>query len=92
MTPVGGEQERIEEIYRLLLKAADGRQLVSRFYNGFARLLCPHVLGRSREGRPLAFCFQSGGGSGSGLRSGPDGVGDWRCLAVEKLSQVALTT
>ena len=32
------------------------------------------------------------GGSGSGPQPGPDGVGDWRCLAVEKLSQVALTT
>jgi hypothetical protein len=34
------------------------------------------------------FCYQFGGDSNRGLSMGPDGVGDWRCLAVEKLSQV----
>jgi hypothetical protein len=34
------------------------------------------------------FCYQFGGGRNSGLPTLPDGVGDGRCLAVEKLSQV----
>jgi hypothetical protein len=33
---------------------------------------------------------QFGGNSSSGLPVTPEGVGDWRCLAVEKLSQVRL--
>jgi hypothetical protein len=92
MTPGVDELQTVEEVYTLLMKAANGKQPVMAFYDGFPRLLCPHVLGRSREGRPLALCFQSVGRSSSGLRSLPHGVGDWRCLAVEKLSQVALTT
>ena len=42
------------------------------------------------EGRLRAFCYQFGGGSGSGLRVGPEGIGGWRCIAVDKLSQVEL--
>jgi len=61
-------------------------------YDGLPRLLCPHVLGRNREGRLGVFCYQFGGGSGSGLRSGPEGIGGWRCIAVDKLSQVELQT
>ncbi len=34
-------------------------------------------------------CYQSGGRSGSGLDQKSVGVGGWRCLAVEKLRQVA---
>jgi hypothetical protein len=92
MTPGGAELQTVEEIYALLLKAAHGKRPVTAFYDDLPRLLCPHVLGQSRQGRPHAFCFQSGGGSARGLRSGPEGVGDWRCIAVEKLSQVVLTT
>src|SRR5438094_3286212 len=51
--------------------------------------LCPHVLGR-KSGRLHAFFYQFGGGSNSGLPMMSEGVGDWRCLAVEKLSQVEL--
>jgi hypothetical protein len=35
--------------------------------------------------------YQFGGSSNSGLPVVPEGVGDWRCLAVEKLSQVELS-
>jgi hypothetical protein len=38
----------------------------------------------------MVFCYQFGGSSNSGLPVFPDRVGDWRCLAVEKLSQVEL--
>jgi hypothetical protein len=57
-------------------------------YDGLPRLLCPHVLGRNKEGRLGALCYQFGGSSGSGLRQGSDGLGGWRCLAVDKLSEV----
>jgi hypothetical protein len=92
MTPVGGRCLQVEDVYASLLEAARKKRPVTALYDGLPRLLCPHVLGRSRAGRRLVLCFQSAGGSSSGLRSGPDGLGDWRCLAVEKLSQVAWTT
>jgi len=57
-------------------------------YDGLPRLLCPHVLGRNEEGRLRALCYQFGGSSGSGLRHGSAGLGGWRCLAVDKLSEV----
>jgi hypothetical protein len=49
----------------------------------------PHVLGR-KSGRLHMFCYQFGGGSRSGLPMVPERMGEWRCLAVEKLSEVEL--
>ena len=87
MTPHPAEAQPVSEIYELLRLAAARRQPVTAIYDGLRRLLCPHVLGR-KSGRLQVFCYQFGGSSNSGLPMGPDGVGDWRCLAVEKLSQV----
>src|SRR5256885_2719957 len=58
-------------------------------YDGLLRLLCPHVLGR-KSGRLHVFCYQFGGSSSSGLPMAPGRVGGWRCLAVERLTQVEL--
>ena len=87
MTPHPAEAQAASEIYELLRLAAARRQPVAAIYDGLLRLLCPHVLGR-KSGRLHVFCYQFGGSSHSGLPMVPDGVGDWRCLAVEKLSQV----
>jgi hypothetical protein len=90
MTPQLSGQEFLDEIYGLLLTAASRKQPIAALYDGLPRLLCPHVLGRNKEGSLRAFCYQFGGSSGSGLRSGPEGLGEWRCLAVDKLSLVEL--
>jgi hypothetical protein len=90
MTPQLIKAQAVDEIYGVLLAAASGKQPVAAIYGGFHRLLCPHVLGRNREGGLRAFCYQFGGSSGSGLRLGPEGIGGWRCIAVDKLSQVEL--
>ena len=79
----------VSEIYVLLRLAAARRQPVAAIYDERPRLLCPHVLGRKSGSRP-GFFFLLGGSSNSGLPMTPDGVGGWRCLAVEKLSQVEL--
>jgi hypothetical protein len=89
MTPHPAEAQAVSEIYELLRLAAARRQPVTAIYDGLRRLLCPHVLGR-KSGRLHVFCYQFGGSSNSGLPMVPDGVGDWRCLAVAKLSQVEL--
>jgi hypothetical protein len=90
MTPQFAGPQALDDIYDLLCAAAARKQPVAAIYDGFPRLLCPHVLGRNREGRLRAFCYQFGGSSGSGLRVGPEGIGGWRCIAVEKLSQVEI--
>jgi len=92
MTPQSGKVQALDEIYALLRTAAARKQPVAAVYDDLPRLLCPHVLGRNREGRLRAFCYQFGGSSGSGLRMGPDGMSGWRCIAVDKLSQVELQT
>jgi len=79
----------VSEVYELLRYAAMRRQPVTAVYDGHPRLLCPHVGGR-KKGRRNVFCYQFGGGSNSieSLPSQDKGV--WRCLAVERLSQVEL--
>jgi hypothetical protein len=89
MSPQPANVQAVSEIYELLRLAASRRQPVAAFYNGRPRLLCPHVLGR-KAGRLHAFFYQFGGESNSGLPSAPEGVGAWRCFAVEKLSRVEL--
>jgi len=89
MTPQPAETQAVREIYALLRLAAARRQPVAATYDGLLRLLCPHVLGR-KSGRLHVFCYQFGGSSNSGLPMAPGRVGGWRCLAVERLSQVKL--
>ena len=65
------------------------RRPIAAFYRGRRRLLCPHLLGRNRLRRVQVLCYQYGGDSETGLK--PAGSSDnWRCLAVENLSQVEL--
>lgn len=89
MTPKPAKVQAVSEIYELLRLAAARKQPVAAIYDGLPRLLCPHVLGR-KSGRLHVFFYQCGGSSSSGLPMTPEGVGGWRCLAVEKLSQVEL--
>src|SRR6516225_8328994 len=74
MTPGRAAALSVSEVYEMLRKAATRRQPVAATYDGEPRLLCPHVGGRSNSAESLA----------------PDGGGVWRCLAVDKLSQVEL--
>ena len=87
MAPESANSHTVSEIYALLRLAAARRQPVAAVYDDLPRLLCPHVLGR-KSGRLHAFVCQFGGSSNSGLPMTPEQVGVWRCLAVEKLSQV----
>jgi hypothetical protein len=89
MTPQPAEAQAVRKIYSLLRVAAERRQPVVATYDGLFRLLCPHVLGR-KSGRLHALCYQFGGSSNSGRSAAPGKVGGWRCLAVERFSQVEL--
>jgi hypothetical protein len=90
MAPHSERIQSVDEIYALLRTAGERKQPVAAMYEGHPRLFCPHLLGRSRQGRRNAFCYQFGGASVSGLRTVSAGVGGWRCIVVDKLSQVEL--
>lgn len=90
MTPTPAEALTLSEIYELLRYAAEHRRPVAAIYDAQPRLLCPHVGGR-KSGRRHVFCYQFGGGSNR-IELAPEGGGVWRCLAVERLSDVQLRT
>jgi hypothetical protein len=89
MSPQSGAGQGVNETYELLRRAAARNQPVAAMYDDQPRLLCPHVLGR-KAGRRHALVYQIGGRSNSGLPVVAAGGGVWRCLAVEKLSDVEL--
>ena len=91
MTPKPADANGVSEIYELLRYAAAHRQPVAATYDGQPRLLCPHVGGRKSSCLHV-FCYQFGGSSNTVEPLAPEGGGVWRCLAVEKLSQVELRT
>ena len=81
--------QSLEEVNRLLRVSIRGRHPISAVYDGLPRKLCPHRLGWNKEGERRVHCYQFGGDSVRGLK--PQGsLENWRCLAVDKLRQVAL--
>ncbi len=89
MTRRPASEQAINETYALFRGAAARKQPVAAVYDDQPRLICPHVLGR-KAGRYHALVYQIGGKSNSGLPVAPSEAGVWRCLAVEKLSDVEL--
>jgi hypothetical protein len=82
-------KQTIDEIHQLIRRAVISRRSVFAFYHGHDRFFCPHRLGRNRDGELRALCYQYGGTSESGLE--PEGSPkNWRCIAVERLSNVML--
>ena len=90
MTPQPADRRAVNETYELLRRAAARRQPVAAIYDGLPRLLCPHVLGR-KAGELHVLVYQIGGSSSSGWPLTASQSGIWRCLAVEKLSQIELS-
>ena len=71
--------------YRLIAKAMAERKQVLCVYGGFARAICPMVLGHTKgEERTLAYQFA--GDSSGGLADG----GQWKCLDLSKMSDIQL--
>jgi hypothetical protein len=89
MTPQRASEQTVKETYERLRGAAVRKQSVAAMYDGQSRLFCPHVLGR-KAGQRHALVYQTGGGSNSRQPATLSGGGVWRCLAVEKLSNVEL--
>ena len=90
VTPQSGRTQSLDEIYELQRTAGARKQPVAAMYEGHPRLFCPHLLGRSKQGRRHAFCCQFGGTTDSGLKTVEAGLDGWRCVLVDKLSGVEL--
>ena len=82
-------RQSFEAIYELVRTSLLSRKPISATYNGKPRLFCPHILGRNKDDVPYALCYQFGGKSNSGLK-GRGSVDNWRCLCLEKLTEVEL--
>ena len=77
-------------VYLMVREAILRKQVIVATYKGHKRLMCPHVIGRGKGGRPQALFYQFGGTSESGL--GPPGSPqNWRCLPIDGLSEVSVT-
>ncbi|SRR6266481_2548152 len=69
-----------------IIKAINEKHIITAMYQGYQRIMCPHVIGY--KGNVLnALFFQFAGGSKSGLPPG----GQWRCVHVDELSAVSAT-
>jgi len=79
----------LKQVHAQVRAAIIHRRPIAALYRGRRRLLCPHLLGSNRQRRLQVLCYQYGGDSESGLElvGAPD---NWRCLAVENLSQLEL--
>ena len=76
----------MDATYALVRQAIATRCPIVAVYEGHPRELCPHVIG-TKDGRAQALCFQHGGSSSKGpLAPG----GEWRCVAIARLVDVAL--
>ena len=89
MSVVQAKIQTVEDMYRLVWTAVASKRPIEARYHGRPRLLCPHRLGRNKEKQLRVLCYQYGGESESGLRP-PGSPANWRCIALEKLSQVKL--
>ncbi len=74
------------DAYAIIRAAVINKQQVIAYYDGHRREMCPHIIGRSNAGRPQALFYQFGGSSTTGLPPG----GQWRCMAIDRLSDVSV--
>ena len=89
MGVVRAKIQTVEDIYRVVWMAVANKRPIEAIYHGRPRLFCPHRLGRNRAGELRVLCYQYGGESESGLEA-VGSPANWRCTALEKLSQVKL--
>lgn len=68
----------------LIRRAIAEERCLEGIFDGHRREFCPHVLG-TKHGDRRVLCFQYGGGSSRGLAA----AGDWRCLSLAGLTEVA---
>jgi hypothetical protein len=75
----------MSDTYSTVRQALEDQNQIVATYKGLVREMCPHAIG-TKDGREQAIFFQFAGESSKGL---PDG-GEWRCLAIDGLSDVSV--
>ena len=68
-------------IYDQVDSALSSRRVVSIYYDGGVRDLCPHIIGYTDD-KPYATFYQVGGYSASGNQVG------WKTICLENITQV----
>jgi hypothetical protein len=68
----------------IIVTSIQQRLVVTAMYQGYERVMCPHVIGY-KKGVLNALFFQFAGGSKSGLP--PEG--QWRCIHMDELTDVS---
>jgi hypothetical protein len=76
-------------LYQLIEKAIKEKKQITATYGGHYRELCPHTLGKNKDGHLQCLCYQFGGSSSS-KRITPGSTHNWRCMELDKLSNVKL--
>ncbi len=71
--------------YDLFAEAIRTHRQILCIYDGHTRELCAHILGYTKD-QEVTLAFQFGGSSKSGLPR----RGEWRCLWLDKVSDVRL--
>jgi len=74
--------------YDLIHDAIERQVPISAVYQGRRRLLCPHVLGEDAGGKHQGLFYQFGGESGSRPIAADGSPDNWRCLAIDKLTEI----
>ena len=69
---------------QLIRQAIAGRRVISFTYHGHARVVEPHIYGKT-NGKAQLLVYQTGGTSSSG------GLPDWRRCDVDEISGLSLT-
>jgi hypothetical protein len=74
--------------YQIIADAIRNKKQVIAMYQGHIRELCPHAIG-TKNGREQALFYQFGGHSSSGAIV-PGSSKNWKCLAINGLSNVSV--
>ena len=75
------------DTYEIVRNAVLTRRVITGFYQGHYREMCPHTIGWNASGEEQALFYQFGGASSSGLA--PSGSPkNWRCVRLAGLTDV----
>ena len=80
--------QTVAEIHQIIRDAIVNKRIIKGTYQGHAREMCPHVLGRNKQHQEQALFYQFGGSSSSGL-SAAGSPNNWRCIPLAKLKDVS---
>ena len=75
--------------YEIIRLAIRNKTSVSAFYDGHYRILSPHAIGATKTGARINVHSVQTGGSTSDGPIGPMLEGNWKCMHLDKLTNVA---